>query len=46
MGFTKFVFEIGAAKAKLWGVLQGFPVAMVAFYVTKTTESFSAIIGV
>ena len=32
---------------KVYGVfLQGFPVATVTFYVTKMTESFSAIIGV
>ena len=43
MGVTEFVFEIGAAKVKIWGVLQGFPVVMETLSSTKTTESFAAI---
>ena len=42
MGVTSFVFEIRAAKPKIWGV----PVAMVTFLHKKMAESFSEIIGV
>ena len=46
MGITEFVFEIGAAKAKIWGVFAGLSCCHCNVYVTKMTKSFLAIIGV
>ena len=48
MGVTKFGFEIQYEQLKpnYEVFLQGFPAAMVTFYVTKMTKSFSAIINV
>ena len=46
MGVTEFVLRYEQLKPKYGVFLQGFPVATVTCYVTKMTESFSAIIGV
>ena len=41
----KFVFELQALKAKIKGVLTGYTVAMVTFYVNKLTTTCSTMIG-
>ena len=46
MGAPSSFLRYEQLKPKYGVFLQGFPVAMVTFYVTKMTKSFSAIIGV
>ena len=46
MGVTEFVLRYEQLNPKFGVFLQGFPVAIVTFYVTKMTESSSGIIGV
>ena len=45
MGVTKLVFELKALKAKLRGVVTGYTVAMVTFYVKALITTCSTMIG-